>query len=112
PACSGPLPEHLAWLIRNIPESHPFLDAAKREQAATSKQRYKAVRGYGSRPDFVAAIHDFSQFWVRSFEGPDPDTTVYVVYGPDCIPDRGASRDVECLPGDGRTIRQLKIYRV
>lgn len=112
PACSGPLPEHVAWLIRNIPESHPFLDAEQREEAAASDQRYRAVKGYGSRPDFVAAIHHFSQFWVRSFEGSDPQTTIYVVYGPDCILDRTAPRDVECLPGEGRTVRQLKLYRV
>ncbi|MGY1519036.1 hypothetical protein [Luteimonas sp. A482] len=102
----------MAWLLRNIPEGHPFLDAEQREEAAASDQRYRAVRGYGSRPDFVAAIHHFSQFWVRSFEGLDPETTIYVVYGPDCIPDRAAPRDVECLSGEGRTIRQLKLYRV
>lgn len=83
-ACYGSLPEHVASLLRNLPDSHPFLSAAERREAASTQQKFKAVGGLGKRRDVVAVIQHFSPFWVRSFEGSDPETTVYLVYGPDC----------------------------
>ncbi|MGY1531267.1 hypothetical protein [Luteimonas sp. A649] len=113
-ACAGQLPEHLAWFLRNIPEGHPFLTDVERDEAARARQNFKAVRGLGQRPDFVATIHHFSPFWLRSFEGPDPDTTVYLVYGPRCD---GLWRNPDdpfedkCHP-DHTYLREFRIYRV
>lgn len=111
-ACYGQLPKHLASFLRHIPDEHPFLTASEREEVAGKKQRFKAVSGLGQRPDFVAVISHFSLFWIRSFEGADPETTVYLVYGPDCIENANMPRDVECLPGAPYTMRELKAYRV
>lgn len=109
-ACSGQLPEHLAWFLRNMPDGRPFLTAAEREDAAQARQSFKAVSGLGQRPDFVAVIHHFSLFWIRSLEGPDPDTTVYLVYGPQC--DATWSDPVDkCFPDDAY-LREFKLYRV
>lgn len=113
-ACSGQLPEHLAWFLRNIPEGHPFLTAAEREDAAQTRQSFKAVSGLGQRPDFVAVIHHFSLFWIRSLEGPDPDTTVYLVYGPQCDATWSDPVDLlnnKCFPDDAY-LREFKLYRV
>ncbi len=111
-ACYGPLPEHLQSLLRNLPDTHPHLSRDEREEAAAKPQWFRAVAGYGTRPDFLAQLHHFGQLWVRSFEGPDPDTTVYMVYGPSCTYDRDAPRDVRCLPGAPATIREVRVYRV
>lgn len=114
-ACAGQLPEHLAWLLRNIPEAeHPFLTTAEREEAVQARQNFKAVSGLGQRPDFVAVIGHFSSFWIRSFEGPDPDITVYLVYGPRCDANWYDPNDpvkTKCLPG-GTYLRGFKLYRV
>lgn len=112
PACYGKLPEHLVSFLSNIPDGHPYLTAEQRDEAARGSQRFRAVNGYGQRPDFVAVIENVGLFWFRSFEGPDPDTTVFLVYGPDCIDSREATRNMECLPGAPGTIRELKAYRV
>lgn len=114
-ACYGALPEHLQSLLRNLPETHPNLTSEAREEAVTTKQWFRAVPGYGNRPDIVALITHYSQFWVRSFEGPDPGVTVYVVYGPACSEDPALSmQSVEdgCLPGAPHVVRELRIYRV
>lgn len=111
-ACYGTLPRHMQELLLGIPSEHPYLTDEQREQSANKPQWFRAVPGYGQRPDFVTVLDGFGLFWVRSFEGRDPETTVYVVYGPDCILDRHAQRDVRCLPGGPGTIREIKLYRV
>lgn len=114
-ACHGRLPKHLQWLLRNLPATHPHLSQEQREEAAAGKQWFRAVPGYGDRPDFVAHIPHYSQFWIRSFEGADPRVTVYVVYGPACDDDPVRSRQsIEdgCLGGAPYVVRELKIYRV
>lgn len=112
PACRGMLPSHLASLLRRIPADHPFLTAAQREEAAGREQIFRAVKGYGHRPDFVARIWNYGLFWIRSFEGLDPATTVYMVYGPDCVDRYPLSSPQDCLPGAPGTIRDVRIYRV
>lgn len=112
PACRGVLPPHVASLLRAIPDDHPLLTAAVREEAAGKEQVFRAVKGYGHRPDFVARIWNYGLFWIRSFEGPDPATTVYMVYGPDCVDRYPLSSPQDCLPGAPGTIRDVRIYRV
>ncbi|MGJ4802893.1 hypothetical protein [Luteimonas sp. SDU82] len=114
-ACYGMLPEHLQSLLLGLPDTHPHLSEAQRQEAVASRQRFRAVPGYGERPDFVADITNYSRFWVRSFEGPDPETTVYAVYGPACSDDRAHSKrsvGEGCLAGEPYVMRELKIYRV
>lgn len=112
-ACYGQLPAHVAEFIERLPDSHRFVGAAERA-AARAPQVYKAVPGHGRRPDIVALIEHLSPFWIRSFEGADPETTVYMVYGPDC--DAG-HRDPDD-PGrlicrsDGTYFRDVVLYRV
>lgn len=114
-ACYGMLPEHVASFIRAIPEGHPYLSAEQREQAAQKKQRFRAVEGYGDRPDILASIDHYGTFWIRSLEGPDPEVTVYTVYGPSCNDDPYLKQRFVgdgCLPGAPYVTRELKIYRV
>lgn len=110
-ACYGRLPDHLQALLRNLPDSHPFLSRKQRAEAADQPQWFLPVQGYGGRQDYVAAISSFGSFWIRSFEGPDPATTVYIVYGPDCILDDTHPGHVRCLPGAPAAIRDIRIYR-
>lgn len=115
-ACYGRLPEHLQSLLRNLPDTHPHLSRDEREEAASKRQWFRAVSGYGARPDFLTSILDnYSTFWIRSFEGTESETTVYVVYGPACSSDPALSRhsiDEGCLPGAPAVMRALRIYRV
>ena len=113
-ACSGELPEHMAWFVRNMPDTHLFLTASEREEIARSRQSFKVVNGLGRRQDVVTVISHYSLFWVRSFEGPDPDVTLYLVYGPDC----GASSAFatgptkkKCRSADSY-LRDFSLYRV
>lgn len=114
-ACYGMLPAHVAAFLRTIPDSHPHLAAEFREEQAAKKQRFVFVEGYGERPDVLASIYGTSAFWIRSFEGPDPDVTVYVVYGPGCDDSprmRPRSIGEGCLPGHPYVVRAIRIYRV
>jgi len=113
-ACYGRLPGHVQSLLRDLPDTHPNLSRAHRKESVESRQWFRAVPGYGKRPDFVADITGYSQFWVRSFEGADADITIYVVYGPACSDDPAQSRrsvDDGCLPGAPYLVRELKVYR-
>ncbi|MGY1519034.1 hypothetical protein [Luteimonas sp. A482] len=114
-ACYGMLPEHVASFIRAIPDGHPYLSAEQREEAAQKKQRFRAIEGYGDRPDILAIIDHYGTFWIRSLEGPDPEVTVYAVYGPSCNDDPYLKQRFVgdgCLPGAPYVMRELKIYRV
>ena len=113
-ACDGMLPEHLVSFLRNLPDSHPFLDASERELIVRSRQSFKAVNGLGRRADVVAVINHYSLFWIRSFEGPDPEVTVYMVYGPDCddsLPSATGSIERRCRSGSAYS-RDFTLYRV
>ena len=116
-ACSGELPEHMAWFVRNMPDSHLFLTASEREEIARSPQSFKVVNGLGRRQDVVTVISHYSLFWVRSFEGPDPDVTIYLVYGPDCGASPAFATDPtkptkkKCRPADSY-LRDFSLYRV
>lgn len=112
--CYGILPKHLRALVLNLPDEHPHLTPKEREEAASTRQWFRAVSGYGRRSDFVASVGNYSRFWIRSFEGVDPDNTVYVVYGPACTDDPALSTtsiEAGCLPGAPHVIRELKVYR-
>ncbi|MGH8087327.1 MAG: hypothetical protein ACREPC_03565, partial [Stenotrophomonas sp.] len=75
-ACQGTMPAHLANVLKAIPEQQLLLPRAARERQVSQKAWFKAVPGYGQRPDFLAVQNGM---WVRSFEGADPATTVYLV---------------------------------
>ena len=113
-ACYGMLPAHVAAFLRAIPDSHPYLDVEHREEQAGEKQRFVFVEGYGERPDVLTSIEGSSAFWIRSFEGPDPDVTVYAVFGPGCADDRRSHEPAYgegCLPGYPAVMREIRIYR-
>jgi len=114
-ACQGTLPPHLSALLVAIPEQQLLLPRAWRERQAGQKGWYKAVPGYGLRPDFLAVQGDV---WVRSFEGADPSTTVYLVSGPfACADNRGPDAEpvktVRLPAGSCREgLVQQRVYRV
>ncbi|MBD9478396.1 hypothetical protein [Pseudoxanthomonas sp. PXM02] len=113
-ACSGHLPEYFASFLRNIPNGHPFLSGHEKNQLSHSKHSFKLVEGLGARPDILVVIHHYRPFWIRSFEGPDPDVTVYLAYGPECaapLPGSGRLSEPECRP-EGAYLRDFTLYRV
>lgn len=112
-ACDGILPEHFISFLRSLPDTRHFLSAPEREVIVRSRQHFKAVDGLGRRPDVVAVINHYSSFWIRSFEGPDPEVTVYLVYGPECDDAMPASAGTRhrCRPA-GSHAREFTLYRV
>ncbi|HZF96740.1 MAG TPA: hypothetical protein VEY92_00580 [Pseudoxanthomonas sp.] len=76
--CRGPAPAHLMQLIRQI---DPGVQWTERERGyrLADVQTYRAIPGFGERPDFMIT---WGSDWIRSFEGPDPDRTVYLVQAP------------------------------
>lgn len=113
-ACRAQLPEYFASFLRKIPNGHPLLSGHERDQLSDSKHSFKLVEGLGARPDILAVIHHYSPFWIRSFEGPDPGVTVYLVYGPECaavLPGSDRSSEHECRPKDAH-LRDFTLYRV
>ena len=114
-ACQGTLPEHLSALLLAIPEQQLLLPRAWRERQVGQKGWFKAVPGYGLSPDFLAVQGDV---WVRSFEGADPSTTVYLVSGPfACADNRGPDAEpvktVRLPAGSCREgLVQQRVYRV
>jgi len=113
--CQGTLPAHLSALLVAIPEQQLLLPRAWRERQVGQKGWFKAVPGYGLRPDFLAVQGDV---WVRSFEGADPSTTVYLVSGPfACADNRGPDAEpvktVRLPAGSCREgLVQQRVYRV
>jgi hypothetical protein len=114
-ACQGTLPPHLSALLVSIPEQQLLLPRTWRERQVSQKGWFKAVPGYGLRPDFLAVQGDV---WVRSFEGADPSTTVYLVSGPfACADNRGPDAEpvktVRLPAGSCREgLVQQRVYRV
>ncbi len=114
-ACQGTMPAHLANLIMAIPEQELLLPRSARERQLSQKAWFKAVPGYGVRPDFMAVQNDL---WVRSFEGADASTTVYLVSGPfTCVdgryPDAIDGRTVRLSTGNCReALVQQRVYQV
>lgn len=114
-ACQGTLPAHLSALLVAIPEQQLLLPRAWRERQVGQKGWFKAVPGYGLRPDFLAVQGDV---WVRSFEGADPTSTVYLVSGPfacadDRSPDAEPVKTVRLPTGSCREgLVQQRVYRV
>ncbi|HDS0924954.1 TPA: hypothetical protein QDZ10_003450 [Stenotrophomonas maltophilia] len=114
-ACQGTLPAHLSALLVAIPEQQLLLPRAWRERQVGQKGWFKAVPGYGLRPDFLAVQGDV---WVRSFEGADASSTVYLVSGPfACADNRGPDaepvRTVRLPVGGCREgLVQQRVYRV
>lgn len=88
-ACQGTMPAHLAALLVALPEQDIHLPRAWREREVRQKAWFKAVPGYGQRPDFIARMGDI---WVRSLEGRDADSTFYLVSAPFTCSDQVANR--------------------
>lgn len=88
-ACQGTMPAHLAALLVALPEQDIHLPRAWREREVRQKAWFKAVPGYGQRPDFIVRMGDI---WVRSLEGRDADSTFYLVSAPFTCSDQVANR--------------------
>lgn len=89
-ACQGTMPAHLAAMLVALPEQDIHLPRSWREREVQQKAWFKAVPGYGQRPDFIVRMGDI---WVRSLEGRDADSTFYLVSAPFTCSDRVANRD-------------------
>ena len=89
-ACQGRMPAHLAALLVALPQQDIHLPRSWREREVQQKAWFKAVPGYGQRPDFIVRMGDI---WVRSLEGRDADSTFYLVSAPFTCNDRVANRD-------------------
>lgn len=76
--CLGPAPAHLARVVLALPEAEIGMSLERREAGLRSDRLpYTTTPGLGQRPDFLLGIGDF---WIRSFEAPDPRDTVYLVF--------------------------------
>ena len=77
--CHGAIPTYFAQVMVRIPASK---SSPEREDAwVTQDQDFAVVAGLGRRPDIKVGRHSP---WIRSFEGSDPATTIYLVSGADC----------------------------
>lgn len=114
-ACQGTMPAHLANVLKAIPEQQLLLPRAARERQVSQKAWFKAVPGYGQRPDFLAVQNGM---WVRSFEGADPANTVYLVSGPfTCVdgrhPENIGGKTMRLSTGSCReALVQERVYQV
>ncbi len=114
-ACQGSMPAHLAAVLLAIPEAQIHLSRSTRERQLSQRAWFKAVPGAGERPDFMAVQGDV---WIRSFEGTDPDSTVYLISAPfDCADGRALDVDaVQPMPVSAGDCRQAylqeRVYRV
>ena len=114
-ACQGVMPAHLANALKAIPDQQLLLPRAARERQLSQKAWFKAVPGYGVRPDFIAVQNGL---WVRSFEGADASTTVYLVSGPfTCVdgryPDENAGKTMRLSTGSCReALVEQRVYQV
>lgn len=88
-ACQGTMPAHLAALLVALPQQDIHLPRSWREREVQQKVWFKAVPGYGQRPDFIVRMGDI---WVRSLEGRDADSTFYLVSAPFTCSDQVANR--------------------
>lgn len=114
-ACQGTLPPHLAALLVALPEQDIHLPRSWREREVRQKAWFKAVAGVGQRPDFIARLGDI---WVRSFEGADASTTIYLVSAPfDCadgaLPNENTAEPVRLAAGScGQAYVRQRVYQV
>nr|WP_329848339.1 hypothetical protein [[Pseudomonas] hibiscicola] len=88
-ACQGTMPAHLAALLVALPAQDIHLPRSWRQREVQQKAWFKAVPGYGQRPDFIVRMGDI---WVRSLEGRDGDSTFYLVSAPFTCSDQVANR--------------------
>jgi len=98
--CRGPAPEHMARALLAIP-SEALAERTDTRVTDLRSASYLATPGLGRRPDFTIAAGDMV---IRSFESPDPQKTVYLVWPVKC--DAGKA-SMECRAGRGR-----KAYRL
>nr|WP_301655206.1 hypothetical protein [Stenotrophomonas maltophilia] len=89
-ACQGTMPAHLAALLVALPVQDIHLPRSWREREVRQKAWFKAVPGYGQRPDFIVRMGDI---WVRSLKGRDAESTFYLVSAPFTCSDQVANRD-------------------
>ncbi|WP_295558468.1 hypothetical protein [uncultured Stenotrophomonas sp.] len=89
-ACQGTMPAHLAALLVALPQQDIHLPRSWREREVQQKAWFKAVPGYGQRPDFIVRMGDI---WVRSLEGRDADSTFYLVSAPFTCSNQVVNRD-------------------
>ncbi|WP_191824981.1 hypothetical protein [Xanthomonas bonasiae] len=78
--CRGPAPAHMARALLGIPSDALTMSQDART-AGLRDAIYLAAPGQGRRPDFTVVVGDIK---IRSFESPDPQKTVYLVWSVRC----------------------------
>ncbi|UYK83885.1 hypothetical protein NG827_15655 [Xanthomonas sacchari] len=98
--CRGPAPAHMARALLAIPQE-ALAESPDTRMTDLRSAIYLAAPGLGRRPDFTLVAGGVT---IRSFESPDPQKTVYLVWPVKC----GASdASMDCRSGKGR-----KAYRL
>lgn len=77
-ACRGPGPAHLIDVLKALQDDIDWSGQA-RSDLDGGQHSFVAVPGLGERPDFMMML---GRSWIRSLEGPDPDTTHFLVSAP------------------------------
>lgn len=106
--CRGPMPRHMARAWRAIAPLLPRTPAVSAD-GAFERVIYRAVPGFGVRPDVVVDLGGRQAYLVlRSFEGRRPEGTVYAVWhdfcqreGDDSCPEAAYGRRVFRLDASG-----------
>jgi hypothetical protein len=80
--CRGPAPANVARVLLGIPSDVLAMPQDARI-AGLRDALYLAAPGLGRGPDFTVLVGDVT---VRSFESPDPQKTVYLVWSVKCAP--------------------------
>lgn len=74
--CEGRMPAHVADMLAQLSPEQLQLSKDEYQQLLADEVGLRAVPGLGQRADFWVSV---SNGWIRSFEGPAPDTTVYLM---------------------------------
>lgn len=77
--CHGPIPAYFAQVMARIPM--PPISPERMQAWAAEEQDFTVIPGRGQRPDILVKRHGSL---IRSFEGADPATTIYLSNGFDC----------------------------
>jgi hypothetical protein len=84
--CIGHIPTHFTDFLAALSAKHltssykAVYQKIFESSSSDGKFYYLAVRGFGQPPDILVSLKE--QAWVRSFEGPDPAITMYLVSAP------------------------------
>jgi len=76
--CEGRMPAHVVDMLAQLSPEQLQLSKDDYQQLLADEVGLRAVPGLGQRADFWVSIRNG---WIRTFEGPAPDTTVYLMQG-------------------------------